>query len=109
MTDLELLAVVAVVTLCTQLTRFAPFLLFGGRRELPGPVRYLGNVLPGAIMAALVVYCLKGTSFSALSGWVPQLAGVGATALLHLWRRSTLLSIAGGTLVYMVLVQAVFA
>lgn len=31
--------------------------------------------------------------------------GAGATVLLHIWRRQMLLSIAGGTIVYMLLVQ----
>ena len=61
-----------------------------------------------AIMTTLVVYCIKDVSFDAASGWVPYLVGIAVTALLHLWKSNALLSIAGGTAVYMVLVRAVF-
>ena len=99
------LAIVAVASLCTILVRALPFALFG-RSGRPGRgVLYLGRVLPPAVMAILVVYCLKATTFAALAGFVPQLAAVTAVAALHLWRRNTLLSIAGGTAVYMALLR----
>ena len=102
------LIVIAICAAVTFLERALPFLMFG-KREVPGVVRYLGRVLPMAIMATLVLYCIKDISFAALAGWVPYLAGIAATALLHLWKKNSLLSIAGGTAVYMVLVQLVFA
>ena len=70
---------------------------------------YLGRVLPPAIIAMLIVYCLKGVAFSAPSGWVPPLAAGLAAVLLHLWKNNDLLSIFGATVLYMVLVQGVFA
>ena len=106
--NLHVLLVIFIASLCTILTRIAPFLLFGGRRKLPSAIRYLGSVLPAAIMATLVVYCLKNVSFVNTSGWVPSLIGVLVTAGLHLWKGNTLLSIAGGTVIYMLLVQQVF-
>ena len=69
---------------------------------------YLGRVLPPAIIAMLIVYCLRGVSFSTPGGWVPQLLCVAVVAGLHLWKHNNLLSIFGGTILYMVLVQAVF-
>ncbi len=99
---------VAVIALVTAALRFLPFLIFGGGRKTPAIVGRLGAVLPGAIMAMLVVYCLKGTHFASAEGWVPALLGVAVTAGLHVWRRNTLLSIIGGTAVYMLLVQGVF-
>lgn len=101
--------VILVVALCTYLTRALPFWLFRGKGELPKPVVYLGKVLPGAIMATLVVYCLRSVNFSAATNFVPQLICAAIVTLLHLWRRNTLLSIFGGTAVYMILVQTVFA
>ena len=99
------LAIVLVASLCTILVRFLPFVLFG-RKGTPGRgVLYLGRVLPPAVMAILVVYCLKSTSFAAVSGFVPQLTAVAVVVLLHLWRRNTLLSIAGGTVLYMILLR----
>ena len=102
------LIIVAICAACTFFERALPFLLFG-KREVPKVIRYLGRVLPMAIMMTLIVYCIKDIRFAAAAGWVPYLVGIAVTALLHLWRSSALLSIAGGTAVYMVLVQAVFA
>ncbi len=91
----------------TFLTRVIPFVLFGGKREIPRPVQYLGSCLPPAMIATLVVYCLKSISFApqAVSGTIAQLAGVAVVVVLHLYRRNTLLSIGGGTLFYMVLIR----
>ena len=102
------LIVIAICAAVTFLERALPFLVFG-KREVPGVVRYLGRVLPMAIMATLVLYCIKDISFTAFAGWLPYCIGIAVTALLHLWKNDSLLSIAGGTAVYMVLVQFVFA
>ena len=102
------LIVIAICAAVTFLERALPFLMFG-KREVPGVVRYLGRVLPMAIMATLVLYCIKDISFTALAGWLPYLISIAATVLLHLWKSNSLLSIAGGTAVYIVLVQFVFA
>ena len=100
------LAIVAVVAVCTLLTRALPFWLFGRRGKRPSPfILYLGRVLPTAVMAVLVVYCLRGTAFAGAAGFVPQLAGVAAVVVLHLWKGIDLLSIAGGTAVYMLLLR----
>lgn len=108
MNDLHAWLMVAVIALVTAALRFLPFLIFGGGRKTPAVVERLGRVLPGAIMAMLVVYCLKGTHFAAPEGWIPALLGVAITAGLHVWKRSTLLSIIGGTAAYMLLVQQIF-
>ena len=100
-------AAIAVMAIITFLTRALPsFSLTGGSRPQAGPLP--GRVLPPAIIAMLIVYCLRGVSFAAPGGWVPQLVSVAAVVILHLWRSNTLLSIFGGTILYMVLVQAVF-
>ncbi len=99
---------IIVITLVTMLTRFLPFLIFRGNAQTPPLISYLGRVLPYAIMGMLVVYCLKGISFAAPPYGLPELLGVSAVVLLHLWKRNTLLSIAGGTVCYMLLVQLVF-
>lgn len=102
------LAIIAVVALCTIITRALPFVLLGGRKEIPPVVRYLGKVLPAAIMAILVVYCLKGINLFAGSRGIPELLAVAAVVILHLWKKNTLLSIGAGTFCYMLLVQFVF-
>ncbi|MGN0792866.1 MAG: branched-chain amino acid transporter permease [Aristaeellaceae bacterium] len=99
---------VAVIALVTAGLRFLPFLVFGGGRKTPGIISRLGNALPGAVMAMLVVYCLRTVHFTTAEGWIPALLASLLTAALHVWRRNTLLSIVSGTVAYMVLVQAVF-
>lgn len=90
-------------------TRAVPFLLFSSREKLPPWVLYLGKALPHASMTMLLVYCLKDATPFAGSHAAPEALGLLFTALLHLWRKNVLLSIAGGTLFYMMLVQRVFA
>ena len=104
----QAMALILTMTAVTMATRFLPFLLLGGTRQTPPFITYLGKVLPYAIMGMLVVYCLKGVSVTQLSSVAPAVLGVGITAGLHLWKHNTLLSILGGTVVYMVLVQMVF-
>ena len=102
------IAAIAVMAIVTFLTRVLPFLLFDRGESPPKLVLYLGRVLPPAIIAMLIVYCLRGVSFSTPGGWVPQLLCVAVVVALHLWKHTNLLSIFGGTVLYMVLVQAVF-
>ena len=99
---------VAVMVLVTALLRFLPFAGFGGKRKTPPYIAYLGRVLPFAIMGMLVVYCLRGVSFSAPENWLPALLSCLLVIVMHLWKRSTLLSILSGTVCYMLLVQLVF-
>ena len=98
-------AIVAVCALVTALLRAAPFLFFGGRGGVPPLVRRLGQSLPPAITAALVVYCLKDVPYGDAAGGAKQLIAAAAVAALHLWKKNTLLSIAGGTVLYMVLLR----
>lgn len=108
MPNLHSAALIAVMALVTIGLRFLPFLIFGENRKTPAIVTYLGKVLPYAIMGMLVIYCLKGIDLTAQPYGLPELIGCAAVVLLHLWKRSTLLSIGGGTLCYMLLVQFVF-
>ena len=99
---------VAVAVLVTMATRFLPFLIFGEKRKTPPIIEYLGTVLPCAIMGMLVVYCLKDISFLSTPFGLPELIACVVVAALHVWKRSSLLSIGGGTVCYMLLVQLVF-
>lgn len=103
------IASIAVMALVTFLTRVLPFLLFDRGESPPKIVLYLGRVLPPAIIAMLIIYCLRGVSFASPGGWVPQLLCVAVVAALHVWKHNNLLSIFGGTILYMVLVQTVFS
>ncbi|MBQ7785545.1 MAG: AzlD domain-containing protein [Clostridia bacterium] len=97
-----------IVLICAGVTlalRAMPFFFFGGKNGVPDMIARLGGMLPAAIMAALVVYCLKGVPFGTMTDGVRQLAAAAVVVGLHLWRRNTLLSIAGGTAVYMLLIR----
>ena len=99
---------IVVMTLVTMLTRFLPFLIFNEHRKTPPLVLYLGKVLPCAIMGMLVIYCLKDVAVLSAPYGLPELLGIAAVAILHIWKRNSLLSIGVGTVFYMVLVQVVF-
>ena len=101
-------AMIAVIAVVTAALRFLPFFIFRGNRKTPPYIEYLGKVLPYAIMGMLVVYCLKGVTFTSLENWLPQLIASALVVLIHLWKRNTLLSIISGTVCYMVLVQMIF-
>ena len=104
----EQIITIAAVVLGTMLTRFLPFLLFPAGNPTPRYVQYLGKALPGAVFGLLVVYCLKNVSLLSGSHGLPELIAILVVAGLHLWKRQMLLSIAGGTTCYMLLVQLVF-
>ena len=111
----ETLAAIAVMAVVTFLTRALPFLLFDRKGNPPRLVLYLGRVLPPAIIAMLIVYCLKDSLLALelhpLQGyetWLPALISITVAIILHLWKRNTLLSIFGSTILHMFLVQAVF-
>ena len=108
MTTMQIASLVAVMAVVTFLTRALPFLLFGRGGEPPKVVLYLGKFLPPAVIAMLIVYCYKGTTFAVLSGWLPGLIAGLAVIILHVWKKNNMLSILGGTILYMFLVQAVF-
>ena len=108
MPDLHSAAMIAVIALVTATLRFLPFLLFGENRQTPPLVTYLGRVLPYAIMGMLVVYCLKGVTLTAAPYGIPEAIACAVVIALHVWKRSTLLSIGAGTVCYMLLVQFLF-
>ncbi len=123
----QAIASIAVMAIVTFLTRFLPFLLFDRGESPPKLVLYLGRVLPPAVIAMLIIYCLRSPAVtvspelienmanwwaaivSFCVGWAPQLIAGAVTVILHAWKRNNLLSIFSGTILYMILVQTVFA
>lgn len=103
----QIITILAVV-LGTMTTRFLPFLLFPAGKPTPEYIKYLGKVLPAAVFGLLVVYSLKNVSILNGSHGIPELLSIVLVILLHYWKRQMLLSIAGGTICYMLLVQLVF-
>lgn len=99
---------VAMIVLATMLTRFLPFLVFPEGKPTPKYIRYLGKVLPSAVFGLLIIYSLRNVNVFSGSHGIPELISIALVVALHLWKRQMLLSIAGGTLCYMILVQMVF-
>lgn len=100
--------VILVASVCTFATRLFPFALFGGKKEVPAFVKYLGDILPVAIIGVLIIYCFKDFTKGDVNVIIPQLIAGAATAGVHLWKKNTLLSIAVGTIGYMLLIHFVF-
>lgn len=109
LTNTQALIIALAVTAGTMLTRFLPFLLFPDSRPVPKIVTYLGRTLPAAMMGLLVVYCLRNVDLAAAPHGLPELISIAVLTGLHLWKRNVLLSIGVGTVLYMILVQFVFA
>ena len=99
---------IAVMSLCTVLLRALPFLIWSGKRKTPPYILYLGRVLPPAIVGMLVVYCLKDVSVFTVPHGLPEFIAAAAVVFLQVLKRNSLLSILGGTVLYMVLLQLVF-
>ena len=108
MTLTEQLLTVGLCVAATLITRFVPFLVFSPKRKTPAFVQYLGKALPPALFGMLVVYCLKSVELLGGSHGVPEFMALAVVVGLHLWKRQMLLSVAGGTVCYMVLEQMVF-
>ena len=108
MTISQQIITIGLCILGTMTTRFLPFLVFNEKRPIPPVVQYLGKLLPAAVFGLLVVYCLRNVSILQGSHGLPELIAIVVTAGLHLWKRQMLLSIAGGTICYMLLLRFVF-
>ena len=100
--------IIAIVALTTMLTRFLPFIIFRSDRPTPVFLKYLSRALPPAVFGMLVVYCLKGISFTAPAFALPEIIGVISVVVLHLCFRKMLVSIGVGTVIYMILLNVVF-
>lgn len=106
MTATYILTAVAVAAACTFALRALPFFAFAGDRKMPAWLEKLGQTLPAAIMAVLIVYCLKDTGTDLIHVGIPKFIAVAAVAVSYKWRHSTLLSIVMGTGAYMLLLLA---
>ena len=99
---------IAAIALGVQISRWLPFIAFSGKKELPEFIKYLGNVLPPALMGLLVVYCFKSTPILTGNHGLPELIASAVVILTYRWKENLLISVGGGTLVYMLLLQFVF-
>lgn len=103
----QIITILMVIT-GTMITRFLPFIIFPAGKPTPKYIQYLGKVLPAAVFGLLVVYCLRNINIFTGSHGLPELISIIIVISLHLWKRQMLLSIAGGTICYMLLVQFIF-
>lgn len=103
------ISAITVVALITWLTRGAPYLLFGGKKELPDTVSYLGTVLPASIMVILVAYCLRSIDLTVFPFGLAELLSASLVILVQFIKKNTILSILLGTVCYMILIRTVFA
>lgn len=97
--------IVAVIAACTIIIRAFPFVVLGRRENTTPVVDYIGKVLPSAVIAVLIIYCLKNISFANSELFLPQLISIAVVILLHVWKRNNLISIGLGTLCYMFLIR----
>jgi branched-subunit amino acid transport protein AzlD len=102
------IAIILVIAAVTFFTRAIPFIVFSNYSETPKYIVYLGKVLPPAVIGMLIVYCVKNVRITEVPYGIPEIVSIGVVALLHIWKRNNLISILGGTMLYMFLVQAVF-
>lgn len=99
----EQIITVALCVLGTMATRFLPFIIFSENRKTPAIIQYISKFLPSAVFGMLVIYCLRNVSLIQGNHGVPEFISIIVTAILHLWKRQMLLSIAVGTLCYMII------
>ncbi len=108
LTTLQSLMIIIVIAVVTLFTRAIPFLIFSGQGETPKYVVYIGKVLPAAVIGMLIIYCVKNVSVLKLPYGIPEVVSIITVASLHIWKRNNLISILGGTVTYMFLIQFVF-
>lgn len=106
-TALHCALIIIVAALCTIAVRALPFAVFGGSREMPETLSRLTKLLPPAIIAVLVAYCLKALTPADPTTLISSVVALAAVVVLHLWKKNTLLSIAAGTIIYMVLIRLI--
>ncbi|MBD7910913.1 MULTISPECIES: AzlD domain-containing protein [Clostridium] len=108
LTPIQILITINVIAFGTIITRFLPFIIFRDNKKMPKYIEYLGDILPYSVISLLVIYCLKSVSLTSSPYSLPELLSIITIVALHKWKNSTLLSIAGGTIIYMILVQCIF-
>ncbi len=105
MTSQQQIITIIILAVITFMTRALPFLVFPAGKPTPKYIQYLGKALPLAVFGMLVVYCLKDVQWLEGSHGIPEILGIAAVVLMHLWRRQLFLSMAVGTAVYMILIR----
>ena len=108
MSKIQQFVIILIVAFATMITRFLPFIVFPANKETPSYIKYLGNVLPAAVLGLLVVYSLKDVSIFNEFHSLPEAISIAIILILHFFRMHMILSISAGTILYMFLVQIIF-
>lgn len=107
MTTLQQIATISLMGASVVATRALPFLLFRSQNRTPRFISFLSNYLPSAVFGMLVIYCLKDMPLTNPITILPRLIGILSCILLHIWRKNMLLTIAGGTAIYMLVLKLI--
>lgn len=105
MNNMQILAAIAVSAMVNIILRGIPFVFLGRKKEIGPRMKSLGDMLPATIMAILVIYCIRSIAESGMTSNVITMVSVAVTAILHIWKKNSILSISGGTVLYMILVH----
>lgn len=102
-------SIITAVAVTSYFLRAFPFLVLNKKNKaVEKYMMYLGKVLPPAVIGILIIFCLKDTSIVNSPYGIPEMLAVAVVVLLHAWKRNSLISILGGTVFYMYLVQKIF-
>jgi branched-subunit amino acid transport protein AzlD len=101
----QTILIIFIIALVTFAIRGVPFILFPAHKKTPKYILYLGSVLPNAIIGMLIIFCIKNISVFTAPFGLPEAIAITFIIIIHTWKRNTLLSIGGGTVIYMLLVQ----
>ncbi len=104
--DEKLFFAIVLISMITFFTRAFPFILFDKEGKKPADIiLYLGKYLPPAIICCILVYCFKDVDFLHAPFGIREIISVLTVVFLHIYKSNSLLSILGGTFVYMAFTQ----
>lgn len=98
----EVFIAIPVMALIIFCTRAFSFVLFS-KGHAPDLFRYIGKYLPSLVITLLILYTLKDIDFSQRSSFIPALAAIAFTVAAHIYKGNAMISIFGGTIIYMLL------
>ena len=101
----NIIVMIAISAIITFSLRALPFAIFKSEEQMPKKIVYLGKILPSAIMAVLVVYCLKGVGKDFINDGVFQIIAVIIVFVSYKWKHNTFISILCGTAFYMFMIK----
>ena len=105
MTLTQQIITIGLCILGTMTTRFLPFIIFSENRKTPEFIQYIGKYLPSAVFGMLIIYCLRNVDVLHGTHGLSEAVSILITTLLHIWKRNMFLSIAAGTISYMLLLH----